>query len=174
MFERQLAANKELKPRCSASVSGLREPIFRPRLGRIGDPQISPTRLPFVAFQQFSNNLYWRTDSGFGSDTQAFHVQPNAGPGPETPCSDVKTTWSFYTFAGWQQTVGEDLQSVVQNPGFNNPVYPVDDYSLPKGSPGAGFVVFDPNQAGRSNAVIHPPAVPATFPTKLFNPATDY
>jgi hypothetical protein len=63
---------------------------------------------------------------------------------------------------------------VVQNPGFANPAYPADDYSLPKGSPGVGFVVFDPGQAGRSNPIIHPPAIPATFPTRLFNPATDY
>ena len=55
---------------------------------------------------------------------------------------------------------------MVQNPGFNNPAYPADDYSLPNGSPGVGFVVFDPSQAGRSNPVINPPAVPATFPTK--------
>jgi hypothetical protein len=70
--------------------------------------------------------------------------------------------------------MGEDVQGVVQNPGFNNPAYPADDYSLPKGSPGVGFVVFDPSQAGRSNPLIDPPAVPATFPTKTFNPATDY
>jgi hypothetical protein len=34
--------------------------------------------------------------------------------------------------------------------------------------------MFDPTQAGRTNAAINPPAVPATFPTKTFNPATDY
>jgi uncharacterized protein (TIGR03437 family) len=129
---------------------------------------------PFTAFQQFTSNLYWRTDSAFASDAQAFHTQPAPGPGPEAPCSDDKTTWTFYTFSGWQQTVGEDLHSVVQNPGFNNPAYPVDDYSLPKGSPAVGFVVFDPGQAGRSSPILHPPAVAATFPTKLFNPATDY
>jgi uncharacterized protein (TIGR03437 family) len=129
---------------------------------------------PYTAFQEFNDNLYWRTDGGFGSDTRAFHVQPASGSGPNAPCSDDKTTWTFYTFSGWQQTVGEDKQSVVQNPGFANPAYPADDYSLPNGSPGVGFVVFDPNQAGRSNPVIHPPAVPATFPTKPFNPATDY
>jgi hypothetical protein len=61
-----------------------------------------------------------------------------------------------------------------QNPGFNNPAYPADDYPLPKGSPRVGFVVFDASQAGRSNPVIHPPAIAPTFPTKLFNPATDY
>jgi uncharacterized protein (TIGR03437 family) len=129
---------------------------------------------PFTQFQQWNTNLYWRTDGAFASDTKAFEVQPNAGTGPQAPCSGNTNDWTFYTFAAWQQTVGEDLHSVVQNPGFNNPVYPADDYSLPKGSPGAGFVVFDPNQAGRSNPVIKPPAIPATFPTKVFNPATDF
>jgi hypothetical protein len=75
--------------------------------------------------------------------------------------------------AGWQGT-SEDAQSVVQNPGFNNPAYPADDFTLPKGSPGVGFVVFDASQAGRSNAVIKPPAVAATFVTKAFNAATDF
>ena len=70
--------------------------------------------------------------------------------------------------------MGEDVQSFMENPGFANPGYPADDYSLPKGSPGVGFVVFDPSRAGRSNAVIKPSAVAATFPTKPFNPATDY
>ena len=69
---------------------------------------------------------------------------------------------------------GEDQQSVVRNPGFKNPAYPNDDYSLPNGSPGVGFVPFDPNQAGRTNPVINPPAVPATFVTKTFNRSTDY
>jgi len=53
----------------------------------------------------------------------------------------------------------------VQNPGFANPTYPADDFSLPKGSPGVGFVPFDSTQAGRTNPVIMPPAIPATFPT---------
>ncbi|MGD1091884.1 MAG: hypothetical protein ABSB35_07800 [Bryobacteraceae bacterium] len=87
-------------------------------------------------------------------------------------CGDQKL-WTYYNFAGWR-ALGEDVQSVVQNPGFNNPAYPADDYSLPKGSPGVGFVEFDPTQAGRSNPMINPPAVPAKFPTKTFNPATDF
>jgi hypothetical protein len=37
-----------------------------------------------------------------------------------------------------------------------------------------GFVVFDYTQAGRSNPVIEPPPVAATFVTKLYNPATNY
>ena len=63
---------------------------------------------------------------------------------------------------------------MVQNPGFKNPAYPTDDYSLPQGSPGVGFVPFDASQAGRSNPVLMPPAIATTFPTKLYNPATDY
>jgi uncharacterized protein (TIGR03437 family) len=129
---------------------------------------------PYVQFLQFNSNLYWRTDGAFAGDSKAFHVQPNPGSGPQAPCTGNLNDDTFYTFSAWQQTVGEDAQSVVQNPGFANPAYPADDYSLPKGSPGVGFVVFDASQAGRSNAVIHPPAVAATFPTKLFNPATDY
>jgi len=62
----------------------------------------------------------------------------------------------------------------VKNPGFNNPAYPADDYSLPNGSPGVGFAAFNPNLAGRSNPVILPPSIPATFVTKTYNPATDY
>lgn len=81
--------------------------------------------------------------------------------------------YTFYNFTGWQQTVGEDGQSVVQNPGFKNPFYPADDFSFPNGSPGVGFVVFDPNQAGRSNP-LKPATVRATFPTKPFDPAKDY
>lgn len=128
--------------------------------------------LPYTAYQEWNSTMYWRTDAAFASDLQAYHVQPK--PGASTPCAGGAAQWTFYTFAEWQKTVGEDAQSVIQNPGFNNPVYPADDYSLPKGSPGVGFVVFDPSQAGRSNPVINPPAIPATFVTKTFNPATDF
>jgi hypothetical protein len=127
---------------------------------------------PFASWQLWSDNLYWRTDGAFANDPNAFHFQPN--PAVTNPCYfGQPSKLTFLTFAGWQK-FGEDALSVVQNPGFNNPVYPVDDYSLPKGSPGVGFIVFDPSQAGRSNPVIKPPAVPAAFPTKTFNPATDY
>jgi Domain of unknown function (DUF4185) len=121
---------------------------------------------PYPQYQQWNKNLYWRTDGSFATDNKAFYVQPAAGNGPDAPCSGDAKQYTFYSFAGWQQNVGEDLQSVVQDPGFKNPTYPTDDFSLPKGSPGVGFVVFDPNQDGRSNPVIHPPAILATFPTK--------
>lgn len=76
--------------------------------------------------------------------------------------------------AQWQQQVGEDVHSLVQYPGFKSPAYPGDDYSLPNGTPGVGFVVFDPTQAGRTSPLINPPAIPATFATKNYDPATDF
>ena len=130
---------------------------------------------PYTQFQEWNDNLYWRTDGGFASDAKAFYVQPNAvATGNNPPCSGLPVNWIFYTFVNWQVTFGEDAQSVVQNPGFNNPAYPNDDYTLPKGSPGVGFIVFDYTLAGRSNPAIHPPAIPATFPTMTYSPATDY
>jgi hypothetical protein len=128
----------------------------------------------FPQFQSFHSNLYWRTDGGFAADPKAFAVQPKPDSTGKSPCSGNINDWTFYTFAQWQQSVGEDGQSVVQNPGFANPSYPADDYSLPQGSPGVGFVPFDASQAGRTNPILSPPPVPATFPTKSFNPATDY
>ena len=130
---------------------------------------------PYAQFQQWNSNLFWRTDGAFASDPRAFHVQPNPVPtAANAPCSGLPANWTFYSFAAWQKTFGEDLTSMVQSPGFNNPAYPNDDYTLPKGSPGVGFVPFDYTLARRSNPVINPPAVPATFPTMKFNPATDY
>jgi hypothetical protein len=126
----------------------------------------------YPSWQQWNSNLYWRTDGKFAGDAQAFHVQPS--PATNNPCffgNNAKL--NFFPLSGWQK-IGEDMQSVVQNPGFANAAWPADDYSLPGGSPGKGFVVFDPDQAGRSNPVIRPPAVPATFQTKTFNPATDF
>ncbi len=128
----------------------------------------------YTQFQAWSSNMFWRTDGAFAADSKAFAVQPNAATGNAAPCATNSNKLTFYTFGQWQAQVGEDVHSVVQNPGFNNPAYPADDYSLPKGSPGVGFVVFDPTQAGRANPLIPPPAVAATFPTMKYNPATDY
>ncbi len=124
----------------------------------------------YTAFEQWSSNMFWRTDGSFSSDSKGFHVQQARDT--TNYCGD-KTSWTYYSFAGWQ-ALGEDALSVVQNPGFNNPSYPSDDFSLPKGSPGVGFVVFDYTQAGRSNPILKPLPVAATFPTKSFNRATDF
>jgi hypothetical protein len=123
----------------------------------------------------WQNNLYWRINGTFSTDTKAFHTQPKAGS--SALCTLGTNTWTFYAISGWQG-VGEDLSSSTNmNPGFNAPAYPADDYSFPNGPPNSFFSVFDPTQAGRTNPMIKPTNpldVPSTFPTALYNPATDY
>lgn len=113
-------------------------------------------------------------------DPKAFHVQ--------TQDLDVDNCageyanfmdWSFYSLSApsptWQ-SLGEDAGSMVKNPGFKNPAYSHDDYSLPNGSPLKGFTMFNPHLAGLANPLLVPPvpAVAPTFVTATFNPATDY
>ena len=128
--------------------------------------------LPYSDYQDWNRNLYWRADGTFASDPYAFHLQPYPWTNDD-PCSDNPKDWVFYSFSGWQQA-GGDVHGVVQDPGFANPAYPADDFTLRRPSPLPGFVIFDPNQAGRTNPVLKPPPVAATFPTKLFDPATDF
>src|SRR5262249_50042084 len=91
---------------------------------------VYPGGAPYTQFQLFTSNLYWRTDGGFATENKAFEVQPAPSTtSANAPCSGNTNDWTFYTFAQWQQKVGEDLQSVVQNPGFANPNYPADDFS---------------------------------------------
>ncbi len=130
----------------------------------------------YTSYQLFQSNLYWRTDGQFANDPQAFHVQPNVatGKGPDFPCSHDSSQWLFLDFATWQSEFGEDAQSVVQDPQLTNPVYPVDDFTLKAGSPGVGFVPFNPKLAGRTAPVLRPSAVAPTFPTAPFDPRTDF
>lgn len=127
-----------------------------------------------TALHNWQSNLYWRTDGGFAADPLAFHTQPN--PGSKFLCADVNY-WKFYKFTDWQ-TLGQDAGSIVAtNPGFKAPWYPEDDYSLPTGSPGVGFITFDINQMGRQHPVIkpdNPNDIPATFQTRSYDPANDY
>jgi len=148
---------------------------------------------PYTSFQQFDGNLYWRTDGAFATDPDAFHAQVKTDKNDN--CAGP-SLWTWFTFAGWQG-LGEDTTGLVKNPEFRNPIYPADDYSLPDGSPGVGFTEFDACAAGVEreqgsansvyspgglptchtgglNAPLNPPAVPATFPTRTFNPATDF
>lgn len=128
-----------------------------------------------TSLHNWQSNLYWRTDGAFNTDPDAFHYQ--AAADSPTICGSSSKSWKFDTFAGWKG-LGEDLSGVANvNPRFNNPVYPYDDYSLPNGSPGVGFVVFNPSEAGRSNPIIKPTDpidIPATVVTTFYDPASDY
>lgn len=127
----------------------------------------------YTQYQMMSSNLYWRTNGAFATDPEGFHIQPNASSPLCDTLNSSGTDWTYYTFSNWQG-MGEDLQGTAQiNPGFANPVYPADDYTLAN-SPGVGFVVFDLTQPGRQNPVIQAPTIAPTFQTAPLNPATDY
>jgi hypothetical protein len=120
---------------------------------------------PCTEVQKYSDNMYcYAKGVNCALPTNPFYTTGSAGRS--------QTTY-YSTLSAWQNATGEDSGSVVQNPGFANPVYPNDDYSLDT-SPGVGFVVFDPSQAGRSNPVIPDPTVAAAFVTAPYNPATDF
>jgi hypothetical protein len=80
-----------------------------------------------------------------------------------------------HTLAQWQ-ALGEDVHSFNLDPLFVNPGYPADDFALQPGSPTSkiGFTAFDPNQAGRTAAVLFPPPVPQAFPLQTLDPIKDY
>jgi len=138
--------------------------------------------MSYNEFQKYEGNLYWRTDGSFGSDPQAFHVLPNPPPpGQANTCGQPyapSKDWTFFGFSEWQNSVqtvnGAKIQvtedasgTVTTNPGFGDSGLPT-DFLLTK-NPVAGFNYTETNEtinsAGRSNPVIIPPTVPATFPT---------
>jgi hypothetical protein len=120
---------------------------------------------PCTEVMKYSNNMYcYAPGQSCALPTNPFYTTTSAG----------RSQSQYYaTLSDWQSATGEDSGSVVKNPGFANPVYPNDDYTLTE-SPGVGFVVFDPNEAGRSNPVIPDPTVIPTFVTSPYNPATDF
>jgi len=139
---------------------------------------------PYPNFENFSSNLYWRTDGSFLTDPDGFHVQ-HATTNPLCDTLNLSgNSWTYYTFSQWQG-LGEDVQGAVKNPGFPNPgcnqstpracvaTSGQDNFSL-AASPGVGFVVFDPREAGRQNPVLQAPAIAPTFLTAPLNPATDF
>ena len=120
---------------------------------------------PCTEVQKYADNMYcYAKDVACALPTNPFYTTGSAGRSQST---------YYASLSAWQSGTGEDSGSVVQNPGFANPVYPDDDYSLSE-SPGVGFVVFYPNEAGRSDPVIPDPTVLPTFVTAPFNPATEF
>jgi hypothetical protein len=62
------------------------------------------------------------------------------------------------------------MNSSIKDPGFTNPDPTMNDFTL-NVSPGNGFVLFDVNAPGRTNAVINPPIIPDTFLTAVHKPS---
>jgi hypothetical protein len=115
--------------------------------------------------QKYSDNMYcYAKGVACALPSNPFYTTSSAGRSQST---------YYASLSAWQSGTGEDSGSVVQNPGFANPVYPDDDYSLSE-SPGVGFVVFNPNEAGRSNPIIPDPTVLPMFVTAPYSPETGF
>ena len=141
--------------------------------------------MTFSQYQSFERNLYWRTDGQFATYAKAFHVLTTT-PSPDQASSctqpqNPNTAWTFFDFPTWQSghpivngqplPMSEDSEGTVNvDPGFGATGLPA-DFLLSK-STVAGFdysLTNDTiNAAGRTNPVIQPPQVHATFPTYDF------
>jgi hypothetical protein len=120
---------------------------------------------PCTEVQKYSDNMYcYAKGVACALPANLFYTTSSAGRSQST---------YYASLSAWQSGTGEDSGSVVKNPGFANPVYPDDDYSLAE-SPGVGFVVFNPNEAGRTDPVIPDPTVLPMFVTAPFNPETQF
>lgn len=122
-----------------------------------------------------SGSVTTEIDGTFAADPEAFHVQL-AGT-MNGPCTGNTSFWTYYHFdtssPSWLADVGEDAGSVIQDPGFANPDFPHDDFSLIGAAP-VGFVPFDLSASGRKNAPFTPPAVDPTFTIAPRDPATNF
>jgi hypothetical protein len=155
---------------CDPPASGVLQFVFTNNLiyydkGYVQTGYVYCINGPCTEVQKYSDNMYcYVPGTACALPTNPFFTTGSAGRSQST---------YYASLSAWQSGTGEDSGSVVKNPGFANPVYPNDDYSLSE-SPGVGFVVFDPSEAGRSNPVIPAPAIPATWVTAPYNPATDF
>ncbi|HUB09584.1 MAG TPA: right-handed parallel beta-helix repeat-containing protein [Myxococcales bacterium] len=133
--------------------------------------------LPVNQFQSFVGDLYWRTDGTFATDAKSLHVDHGSYQDASTCNGADYKNWDYVDFAQWQDdpTLGgkqvaiqEDDGGVVADPGFANPGWPADDYTL-AAAPVPGFDPSATNQtltgAGRQSEAVTVPPVPDTFPT---------
>ncbi len=145
--------------------------------------------LAYNHFQNFQNNAYWRTDGGFSSDINAFHILKDPPPPSKAGiCENQPATWDSLAFdtqsngvQGWQNGMplvnGKPLPmnedpggTVTFNPNFGNTGNP-SDYLLSSPPPISGFDYTQTNDtinhAGRTSGA-NPGKVPPTFPTYAY------
>jgi len=154
------------------------------RIQNLGDTWFG-TGAPTLA-QVWQNNMYWNTNEDYTTEPNLFTVQNS---------SDCMGGMTNFSFAQWQ-AFGEDQGTVIQDPGFTNPscsyttaaqcvADPTQDnytfssgaaagQTIPIGSSGQTFTVFDVGAPGRNNPVISVPAVPATWPIAPYSAATGF
>ena len=141
--------------------------------------------LPYNRFQNYQGNLYWRTDGGFAAYSKAFHVltRPPTGDAAST-CSEAgnpNSAWTFLTFSQWQTgtplvnglplPLNEDPGGAVSvDPGFGAAAVREDFLLTRNPVPGFDYTLTNDTiaNAGRTQPVLNPPAVPQTYPTFYF------
>jgi hypothetical protein len=114
--------------------------------------------------QNFTSNMYcYGPGNNCTPNFYIFHTS-------DKTCT--QTNW-LTTFQAWQN-LGEDTTSYIQDPMFVNPYYPADNFNLQQNSPVGkiGFVPFDESAPGRTNVVLKPPSVSATFVTSPLPPTS--
>jgi hypothetical protein len=153
-------------------------------------------------FQDFTDNLYYRTDGMFGSDAKQFHVYKATFSNPskcEPPASAgaTSTAWTFIPFSdsggsdSWQTgatptlplNVTEDVNGLIAAtaPAFSATssgcTSRAGAYCLSANPPGmTGFSYLQTNSTVTSagSSLTAPAAVPATFPTYIYSIANSF
>jgi hypothetical protein len=137
-----------------------------------GDP-VSPIFVPYTAFEQWDDNLYYRRDGGFATDPYAFHRQETPASHPDgNPCGKIDS-WTYFDPTGWQQQAEDGHSLFTIDPMFVDPTYPGDHYGFQNGIPLPGFNIWDTNAAGLTVPVT-PPTFRASFPTAMYDPASGF
>ena len=136
--------------------------------------------MTYDQFQNFQGNLYWRTDGAFASDQNAFRILSTTPSSQQADTCDQLQNPAYvsFPFSQWQNgqpvvngnalPMQEDAGGTATvNPGFGTTGQASDFLLLSSPISGFDYTVTDDtiNTAGRTDPVIVPPVVPATFPT---------
>lgn len=118
---------------------------------------ISEEKVPCSERFLFDYNLYWNPEG--------------KAPNFATADADNPRDTHWHSFGDWRK-LGEDEHSINENPGFADPRYPADNFTLQSNSAVVkiGFVPFDPKQAGLSTPLPRPPSQPPAFPLEVLDP----
>ena len=121
----------------------------------------------------FKSNMYCYSKNGNSCTLPTNRAAFYSSNDPANIMGGCTRPTTYATLAAWQSTgsdgAGEDAGSVLENP-FSSTSSTNNDYSL-SASPGVGFVVFDPSEAGTTSNTVPVLAVPATFPAQPYNPS---
>jgi hypothetical protein len=124
----------------------------------------------YTTYQEWNSNLHWRTDGAFAADPQA--SKSSLAPAPRNP---APSTAGPSTPSPSRSKKPAKMSKASAKPRLRQADLPCGRVLSPQGLPRNRFHPLRPYiQSGRTNPVIKPPSIQATFATKPLNPATDY